>query len=367
MATVLHVTQPTEAGVGSYVAGLGVDQVRRGWRVVVASPSDGRLAAELARHDVAHVRWPAARSPDPRAATETWRLRRLIDRICPDVIHLHSSKAGLAGRLAVRGGIPTLFQPHGWSWLAAPPGMVAATLAWEMLAARWTARFVVVGAGEAAHASDRGLRGRFSLVRNGIDLTRFQPASERDSRAARDALGLARDAPLAVCVGRVTRQKGQDLLIEAWRRVQARVPGARLAIVGGGGLLDSLRRSAPAGVAMVGPVDDPRAWYAAADVVVLPSRWEGLPLTLLEALATGRSVVGTDIPGIAGEVPPGAGETVPADDAAALASAVGDRLGNLDLARAEGAAAASYAAAEVDIRRAHNQLADITARVGGWR
>jgi glycosyltransferase involved in cell wall biosynthesis len=58
--------------------------------------------------------------------------------------------------------------------------------------------------------------------------------------------------------------------------------------VGGGDLLEPLRRSAPPGVIFTGPITDTRPWYAAADLVVLPSRWEGLPLTLLEALARAR-------------------------------------------------------------------------------
>ena len=69
---------------------------------------------------------------------ETQRLRRLISQVDPDVVHLHSAKAGLAGRLAVRGTRPTLFQPHGWSWLAARGATARGALAWERLAARWT-------------------------------------------------------------------------------------------------------------------------------------------------------------------------------------------------------------------------------------
>jgi glycosyltransferase involved in cell wall biosynthesis len=367
MPAVLHVTQPTEAGVAAYVAALCSDQQARGWDVTVACPTAGRLADDLAFRGVRRVSWPATRSPGIVTALEAARLRRSVDDVAPDVVHLHSSKAGLAGRIAVHGQLPTLFQPHGWSWLAASPRMVPATLAWERMAARWTSLFVCVGEGEAARGRAHGLRGRFCVVPNGVDLTRYRPVEEGDRLRARKSLDVACDAPLALCVGRVTRQKGQDLLLTAWEAVRANYPTARLALVGNGDLLETLRRQAPSGVIFVGPVDDAYLWYAAADVVVLPSRWEGLPLTLLEALAVGRSVVASDIPGIAEVLPEKAGALVPVGDVAALAEAIGRRFNDQNGARAEGRMGAEYAAAEADVQRTFNALADITVRLADSR
>jgi len=366
MPTVLHVTQPTESGVAVYVSELCADQAARGWDVVVACPDRGRLATDLLRHGISRIGWEAERNPGAQVFPEWLGLRQILDRMSPDVVHLHSSKAGMAGRLAAQGRLPTLFQPHGWSWLAAPRGMARAALAWERCAARWTTLFVCVGEGEARQGRDHRLHGRYAIAHNGVDLEKFQPAEERDRLAARDRVGIPREVPLAVCVGRVTRQKGQDVLLAAWPAVSARRPDARLAILGGGELRGPLRRQASAGVIFAGAVDDVRPWYAAADVVVLPSRWEGLPLTLLEALAVGCPVVGSNIPGIAEELPVGAGALVPAGDAAALAEAVGHRLCRRDAARAEGAVGARYAAATADVRRTHEVVAGVTAHVGGW-
>jgi len=94
-----------------------------------------------------------------------------------------------------------------------------------------------------------------------------------------------------------------------------------------------------------------------------PSRWEGLPLTLLEALAVGRSIVGTDIPGIAEVLPADAGVLVPLGDEAALADAVALRLGDTGQAGREGDAGRAFAEREADIRRTHDRLAALVDRV----
>jgi glycosyltransferase involved in cell wall biosynthesis len=98
-------------------------------------------------------------------------------------------------------------------------------------------------------------------------------------------------------------------------------------------------------------------------VVTLPSRWEGLPLTLLEALAVGRSVVGSDVPGIARELPPGAGAIVPSGDIAALATALAHRLSHPEDADAEGEVGIKHVCAEADARHSHDLLAAVTAQL----
>lgn len=364
--SVLHAAQPTEAGVAGYVAGVAADQLARGWRVAVACPPGGQLAAALADRGIPRLHWPATRSPGPDTVPETRRLRRLISAVQPDVVHLHSAKAGLAGRLAVRGSRPTLFQPHGWSWLAARGPTAGGALAWERLAARWTDLLVCVGEGEAAHARRRRVGTHHLVIRNGVDLANFRPFDAPARAAARNRLGIDRDVPLAVCLGRVTRQKGQDMLLAAWPRVRSSCPAAQLCIVGDGEALPALRAWAAPGVQFRPPVADPRCWYAAADVVVLPSRWEGLSLTLLEALASACSVVVADIPGLAEAVTAGAGVRVRAGDVGALASALARRLTEPDLRAAEGRAAARAARA-FDLRYTHDQLATVTAHLPAQR
>ncbi|MFD0684271.1 glycosyltransferase [Actinomadura fibrosa] len=361
----LHVSQPNDGGVAVYVGMAAGDQRRRGWDVAVACPPGGDLPARCAAASVPWFNWPAGRAPGPRILLEALSLRRLIRGFAPDVVHLHSSKAGLAGRLPFGPRrTPTIFQPHGWSWLAATGRQAAVSRLWERFAARGADALVCVGVGELKEGMRAGVRGPYRLVRNGVDRRRFRPADGAARLAARTRLGLPADVPLAVCVGRVTRQKGQDVLVEAWPAVTARCPAARLAVVGDGEDLDQLRRRPPAGVMLVPAVEDPRDWLAASNVIVLPSRWEGLPLTALEALATGRSLVGTDIPGIAEVVRGGVGALVPVDDPAALAAEVAGRLLFPGVADEEGRAAAAASAA-FDVSGTVALLAALTRDVAG--
>ncbi len=364
--SVLHVAQPREGGVAGYVVAACLDQVARGWDVAVACPDGGRLADDLARAGIPRLRWPAVRSPGPESVAEALRLRALIEGRRPDVVHLHASKAGLAGRLRLRPRVPVVFQPHGWSWLAVEGTLRAATLAWERAAARWTDLFLCVGEAEATQGRQQGVRGRYAVVHNGVDLDRFRPAGDGARAEARAALGVPGAAALAVCVGRVTRQKGQDVLLAAWPEIRRRCPDARLALVGDGDLLPGLRSVPAPGVTFAGAVDDVRAWLAAADVVVLPSRWEGLSLTVLEAFAVGRGVVAGDVPGLAEVVTDDVGARVAPDDPGALADAVARRLLTPSLARAEGAAAARHAA-RFDQRLTFERLASETAAVAANR
>ena len=288
------------------------------------------------------------RSPGPSIAAETRSLAKIIDSVQPDLVHLHSSKAGLAGRLALRGRRPTVFQPHGWSFEAVQGALAWTAMRWERIGAHWAHSILCVSEAERDRGLSHGIRATFRVVPNGVDLTTFCEAGDSEHGAARRRLGLG-DQPLVVCVGRLCKQKGQDVLVAAWPRVRARVPDAELALVGSGDSEAALRQAGGAGVSLVGPREDIPDWLAAADVVALPSRWEGMSLVLLEAMARGRSIVATDVNGVR-EAMGHAGAVVPIEDRDALSAAIAERL--LDPARRarEGAEAAERARRRHDLR-----------------
>ena len=339
---VLHVAQPIREGVAHYVAELVTGQAAQGWDVTLATPASDELATRCAAAGAQHVSWPAVRGVGPSVWGEVTRLSRVIRDVDPDIVHLHSSKAGLAGRLAVRGHRPTIFTPHAWSFLHGGAATKRGALAWERFAGRWTDVVMCCSIGERARGEAAGVRAEIAVIPTGIDLDRFPPASDADRTHARRELDLP-PGPLAVCVARLAPQKGQDLALDAWPSVRSRVPDAQLALVGDGPLRQELEARAVPGVTLFGDRADVVRWYAAADVVVAPSRWEGLSLVVLEALASACCVVATDVDGMRDALGDDAGAIVDVGDAAGLADAVALRLADPSVARMEGARARARA------------------------
>jgi glycosyltransferase involved in cell wall biosynthesis len=165
-------------------------------------------------------------------------------------------------------------------------------------------------------------RARIHVVPNGIDATRFRG---EDRTQARRALGLDPAGPLAVCVSRLSREKGIDLLVDAIARCERR--DLRCVVVGDGPEAPALsaqrdRLGLGSRVQLVGrrPHDEVPRWMSAADVVVLASRSEGHPNALVEALACGRPVVAPRVGGVPDVVTsPALGVVVEAEDPDALA------------------------------------------------
>ncbi|GAA2420601.1 glycosyltransferase [Streptomyces glaucus] len=358
---VLHVTQPVDGGVARVVTDLVRAQLADGLDVTVACPG-GAFADGVRALGAAVRHWPATRSPGSSLAREVRCLARVAGEVRPDLVHAHSAKAGLAGRLAVRGRIPTVFQPHAWSFEAVGGGTAALALRWERWGARWAGRVVCVSEAERATGVRAGIAARWAVVPNGIDPERFRPAAAGTARAGLAPLaGLDPAAPLAVCVGRLCRQKGQDVLLRAWEAVVRRVPGARLVLVGDGPDRDRLRADAPGSVLFAGAVPDATAWYQAADLVVLPSRWEGMALAPLEAMACGRAVVVTDVDGARESLPPALAARclVPPEQPARLAAAVAELLLDPPLRASLGDRGRRHVLSAHDVRHAAERIADV--------
>ncbi|MFC8436557.1 glycosyltransferase family 4 protein [Streptomyces sp. NPDC057253] len=356
---VLHVTQPVDGGVARVVTDLARAQLAAGLHVTVACP-EGPLTGALRAvgADVRH--WHATRSPGRALPQEVRGLARVLGAARPDLVHAHSAKAGLAGRLAVRGRIPTVFQPHAWSFEAVGGLTSALALRWEREGARWAHRVVCVSAAERATGVRAGIAARWSVIPNGIEPERFHPAAVGTVRATL-LPEVDPAAPLVMCVGRLCRQKGQDVLLRAWESILARVPGARLVLVGDGPDAAALRNRSPRSVVFAGAVDDIVPWYQAADLVVLPSRWEGMALAPLEAMACGRPVVVTDVDGARESLPPHLAPRclVPPDSPAALARAVTDLLLDPLLRESLGHQGRRHVLATHDVRHTAGAVADV--------
>ena len=194
---VLIVSQATVAGVAICVRNLVRAAVDSGYDVTVACPSKGDLAAWIEEEGARWERLEMRRAPHPGDLLAFLRVRRLAR--ASTLVHLHSSKAGAVGRLALaslgRTRPPSVFTPHGWSWLVGGwAGPFYRLIEWALLPV--TTAVVAVSDGEQAHG--RTVLGRraagIEVIPNGVDTVRF---SHRGPVAPRS------DDPLVVCVGRL--------------------------------------------------------------------------------------------------------------------------------------------------------------------
>ncbi len=223
----------------------------------------------------------------------------------PDVVHTHSSKAGVLGRLAAFVvGIPVVHTVHGWGSTPVS-GRVArfAVVGLERALARITARLVVVGESDRTQGLEWGVGSpaKYDLIRSGISLVdSAATAAELRSRMRRQ---LDVDDRLVVgMVARFSRQKDHETLLRSLAEV-ARTdlgPSLTLLLVGEGSTRDEIEATINDlglrdHVRLLGHRPDAALVVHAFDISVTSSRWEGLPRTVLEAAAAGVPVVATDV------------------------------------------------------------------------
>jgi len=288
MKVLLVITLTDTGGAQTHVATLAA-ALPVGTELTLATGGPGPLTERLA--GAVPVRYldglcrEVAPLRDLRALAS---FRALIRELQPDLVHLHSSKAGFLGRLAARHlGVPAVYTVHGWAFLNRGSPLGSAPAWWlERAGARLGGEIICVAESDLEVARRTGLapKQRLHHVPNGLpDLV---------ARPAPDLAGLPR--PVALWVGRLDPPKDPVLAVTAFRA--AGEPGS-LVIVGAGRL--EARARAAAGdsprIFFLGQRRDVPELLAAADLFVLTSRSEALPITLIEALRAGRPALASEV------------------------------------------------------------------------
>jgi glycosyltransferase involved in cell wall biosynthesis len=378
---VLHVVEATTAGVGRHVLDLSVHMHRLGIDVTVACP----LVRENARRDIGFVDRlrqagvttaivPMQRSIRPVADFRAYRhLVQLMDGEAYNLVHAHSSKAGVLGRLAAwRAGVPAIiYTPNAFAFL----GTRNRLFFWLYRAIeRWlgqhvTQAVVCVSASEVALAQRERIvpADRLVLIENAIDVSIL--ARSEDKNAARVALGLNPDRPVVGFIGRLAAQKGIECVVEAAHLAVDRGVDAQFVLVGEGELEDTVRQMIvqhhlEAYVALAGYRQDIPQVMAAIDIFVLPSMYEGLSYALMEAMAAGRAIIATTVMGnrdlIQNEE---TGLLVPPGDACALAGAMARLLSRPDERERLGSRAQAAALARPTPEQVAQQMIALYVRI----
>lgn len=304
----LLVTQADWGGVQSFLVRFAEALVRDGRTVLLAAGGEGELWSEAERRGIptrrlAHVRRDISPFEDCRAVGE---LKRLMREFRPDAVHLNSSKMGVLGSIAAaklgRQRPWTVYRIGGWAFLEPVSSWKKAAY---RAAERWSASkkdvIITVHPGDERIARDFHIRPRHALVTvpNGLDDVAFAanllPRSE-----ARRALGIPEHAFVFGTVANAYATKGLLPYLDVLTNALAEDRNAVGVILGDGPELDAVRNKRDASpakdrIVLTGHRDDASRLYAAFDAFVLPSRKEGMPWTVLEAMASGVPVIATDV------------------------------------------------------------------------
>ncbi|MFQ5790435.1 MAG: glycosyltransferase family 4 protein [Acidobacteriota bacterium] len=368
--TLLHlITRLTMGGSARNTIDSAAACLRAGYRTLLATgPAQGELdLSDVARKSGCQlVSLPAlCRQVSPwrdlAALFQTWSLLRR-ERV--QIVHTHTSKAGFIGRLAASlARVPVVIHtPHGHIFHGYYGRFTTRLfVAMERLAARFSDRLVVLTDRGAEEHLQQGIgrRHQYVTIPSGVNLSSLRARAPKRERA-RANVGLKSTELVILGVGRLVPVKGFDVAIQAMPEVARQVPTARLMLLGEGPererLEDLARRlDVHQRLRLLGASNDVAAFLAAADVLVAPSRNEGMGRALVEAMALGLPVVATRVGGIPCVVEDGStGKLVPPEDAPALAAALVSLLRNaterLELGRRGQERAESFSLATMESR-----------------
>jgi glycosyltransferase involved in cell wall biosynthesis len=287
--------------------------------------------------------------PELKRAISPWadwkayrRLIALLNEIQPDIVHTHSSKAGILGRMAAaRLGLPAVHTVHGASFHFGQSALAyRAYIAAERKVAGQTAKFISVADAMTREyvAACIAPAEKFTTIYSGFAVEPFLMPS-RPIAEIRDELGIRPEEVVVGKVGRLFHLKGHEFLIRAAPTILAAMPQVRFLLVGDGILRDSIEaeltrlgiRHRFTFTGLVRPEAIPDLIHA-MDIVVHTSQWEGLARVLPQGLIAGKPVVAYDVGGSAEIVIPGeTGYLLPRDSYGPLVEAVGELARDADL------------------------------------
>jgi glycosyltransferase involved in cell wall biosynthesis len=252
--------------------------------------------------------------PEMRRSLHPWRdtqcffaLKRMLQQYKPDIVHTHSSKAGILGRRAAYAlGIPCVHGIHGASFHFGQPAVLfnAYKIA-ERMANRWCQHFITVcdAMSQQYLAAGIGTPDKFTTIFSGMEVDHFlNPARSRVD--VRQSLGLLDSHVVVGKIARLFNLKGHEYLIEAAPKIVAAVPDVRFLLVGDGSLTQQCQeRINELGLteyfvfAGLVPPEQVAEYIGGMDLVVHTSVWEGLARVLPQALICGKPIVSYDIDG----------------------------------------------------------------------
>lgn len=340
---VAHVVINGEVAGGQVIAGRIIDALRaRGNRAILISSGRGAFTEKLEREGIQVYEIPFAKTYHIHHALS---LLQIFRKEKVDIVHTHGMlPVNIPSRLASKmAGIPCFSHIHIANVFSQNPLLAR----YQLFLDRWTAGFChqLIAVSQATKESlirENLAPERIEVIPNGIDFDSVKPVKPREE--VMRMLGIGADQRLVGMAGRLCPVKGQEELLHAMAQVVREIPDVSAFVIGKdmefkgryAAKLDVLTNQLGlrGRVIFAGHQSDPYSFINAADVFVLPSKAEGLPLVLLEAMALGKTIVASRVDGIPEVIEDGkTGLLVPPGDSKALARAILTLLSDRDASR----------------------------------
>ncbi|MFP4472432.1 MAG: glycosyltransferase family 4 protein [Candidatus Omnitrophota bacterium] len=364
MTVLFLTTHLNTGGITSYILTLGQELRRRGHQVIVAS-SGGNMEPIFEQAGLTHEQLDLRTKNifSLKLITALPRLRKLCRQNNVDIVHSHTRVTQLCGILLSRiAGCVPVTTCHGF---------FRVKLSRRILPC-WGRAVIAISRQVAEHLQrDFGVSAqKIHMIHNGIDLSRFVPVDDHFRSQIRSRYGLGNEKVIGI-IARLSDVKGHDVLVEAMPRILVHVPDARLMIVGEGKRAEFIEKRVQ-DLGLQQRVDffpvsgETEKFLPVFDCFVMPSRQEGLGLSVMEAQSVGMPVVASNVGGlpdiIEHEV---SGLLVPPGDADALAGSVIRVLRDRELSRRLGENARSAAVRFYGVDLMADRVLDVYMRVAG--
>ena len=252
---------------------------------------------------------PMTRNINPKVDINSiFRIKKIIKEERPEIVYLHSSKAGAVGRLALLFDFKTkiLYNAHGWYFNAEIGKKKKTFFAFvEKVLAIKTNKIINISNAEYESALKYKIapKKKMCIIENGIDFSKFAN-SDMYRTETRKKYDIDKNDIVIGVVGRLSEQKDPMTTIRVFKMVKDKYSNAKLMMVGSGELEDEVRGFAKSNnidkdVIITGWIDNVEKYIPAFDIAVLPSKWEGFGLVIVEYMACGKPVVASNVGGIA--------------------------------------------------------------------
>lgn len=272
--------------------------------VAVACGPGGRLIDRLKKEGISvHVQPYLQSSPHPKDTLAYRDLRQLITEGEFDLVHCHSTKAGALARIAAtNAGIPSVFTVHGWGFYNTEYRLLhPLIIRGERFLQRHTDVIVCVSRNDLQQGKCHGILSSDAgtVIHNGIPPLKLSSYP----KTLYDEFGIDRDTPIIGAIGRIAPQKDPLAILETAKQLQDRGHNVATVLIGSGPLEDKCHNYIDehnmANTYMPGFVDDALEFLLDFDIFLLPSQFEGFPLTVLECMHAGVPLVAHDVGGVA--------------------------------------------------------------------